>query len=774
MATSPIQARVPIAEEAYIPPVYYNNIIIIAIITDIHAKDKKGRSAVYYAAHSGKNKMAKWLLEKNVSIEDRIESFTPSRRQNVSLPAPDCWKRTPLHEAVKNNHAEVVKLLIARSSHSECLQILIDNGGNLLAKTDKRHTAIDFILEMPKPVSFLNNIRSSRAYYTQRLYFGVYLKPETENRILDVRDATFQRKRLKSSSQKNVFSSLHACLLLKILVNTAVLAPEKELQMEVVVSLIRATTNMKETILQHPLVEVYLWGKWSKLKIYFYIFHVLLVLSLSVLSRNQVAFDSTVLRACSSSTDLGGDLYYLKLETWLSISIVGISLAVSIGTYCHLSASSLTSIFEGNELHDNYRQYPPQWIFHSVSVAILLASVQTMVLIGRLPQWGYYTLVSFTEGTFLWSVLNVINRQRGRLIFRNQSVLFSLVRIGAPGTTTQISPIENQIRLKTANTDPTLQVPPDNTHCTLTSLQKIIKNLPNNKAPGPDGITAEKIKNLPKKPLIQLYYIYKACLRTAYFPTSWKIAKIIPVPKPGKQRDDITSYRPISLFDLFGKILEKIIQQQIQRHGQAFRHTPTTTSHRTHHNGKKQKTYDPTSSTGPQQSIRLSLTTHYNNVHLRFFTSFQLFPVFLCLIVGFALSFAVLFHGNDQFSNFWNSVVKTVVMMMGEYDYGDLFSENNGSSFLPVTSRIVFLIFVLASMVLVNLMIGIAVNDIQSLKKKGHILQLEKQAEFVNHLERLASYRIFDLACWQWFLAKLRKSRQCFPTKIDSRRFGFL
>ncbi|KAF3425748.1 hypothetical protein E2986_12347 [Frieseomelitta varia] len=101
--------------------------------------------------------------------------------------------------------------------------------------------------------------------------------------------------------------------------------------------------------------------------------------------------------------------YYLKLETWLSISIVGISLAVSIGTYCHLSASSLTSIFEGNELHDNYRQYPPQWIFHSVSVAILLASVQTMVLIGRLPQWGYYTLVSFTEGTFLWSVLNSQN-----------------------------------------------------------------------------------------------------------------------------------------------------------------------------------------------------------------------------------------------------------------------------------------------------------------------------------------------------------------------------
>ena len=57
-------------------------------------------------------------------------------------------------------------------------------------------------------------------------------------------------------------------------------------------------------------------------------------------------------------------------------------------------------------------------------------------------------------------------------------------------------------------------------------------------------------------------------------------------------------------------------------------------------------------------------------------------------------------------------------MMMGEYEYGDLFSKKNESSFLPVTSYIVFFIFMLASMILVNLMIGIAVNDIQGLKKK--------------------------------------------------------
>lgn len=115
-----------------------------------------------------------------------------------------------------------------------------------------------------------------------------------------------------------------------------------------------------------------------------------------------------------------------------------------------------------------------------------------------------------------------------------------------------------------------------------------------------------------------------------------------------------------------------------------------------------------------------SLLCDYNNVHLGLFISFQVLLAFVCLIVGFAFSFAVLFHGNDQFRNSWRAVVKTVVMMMGEYEYGALFSdEKNGSSFLPATSRVVFLAFVmLASIVLMNLMIGLAVNDIQGLEKE--------------------------------------------------------
>ena len=66
-------------------------------------------------------------------------------------------------------------------------------------------------------------------------------------------------------------------------------------------------------------------------------------------------------------------------------------------------------------------------------------------------------------------------------------------------------------------------------------IKNIIKDLPNNKVPRPDRITAITLKKLTIKPIVQLYYIYKACLQLAYFPKTWKMAKIIPIPKPGQQ-----------------------------------------------------------------------------------------------------------------------------------------------------------------------------------------------------------------------------------------------
>lgn len=95
-------------------------------------------------------------------------------------------------------------------------------------------------------------------------------------------------------------------------------------------------------------------------------------------------------------------------------------------------------------------------------------------------------------------------------------------------------------------------------------IQQIIKLLPNNKAPGMDKICNKLIKNLPKKAVVQLMYIINAILITGYFPDKWKIAVVIPIPKPGKDLKNPINYRPISLLSSFSKVAEKVILHRIK------------------------------------------------------------------------------------------------------------------------------------------------------------------------------------------------------------------
>lgn len=94
-------------------------------------------------------------------------------------------------------------------------------------------------------------------------------------------------------------------------------------------------------------------------------------------------------------------------------------------------------------------------------------------------------------------------------------------------------------------------------------IKNIIRNFKNKKAPGNDGIQNTLLKNLPKKALIFLTHLYNACIKFSYFPTAWKHANVIAIPKPNKNQTDPKSYRPISLLTSFSKILEKILLQRI-------------------------------------------------------------------------------------------------------------------------------------------------------------------------------------------------------------------
>ena len=97
-------------------------------------------------------------------------------------------------------------------------------------------------------------------------------------------------------------------------------------------------------------------------------------------------------------------------------------------------------------------------------------------------------------------------------------------------------------------------------------IREIISKLPKGKSPGQDHITADLLKNAPIKVIVQLYYIFKKAIDLAHFPNCWKDATILPIKKPNKCSKLSSSYRPISLLSLLGKILEKIILTIIHKH----------------------------------------------------------------------------------------------------------------------------------------------------------------------------------------------------------------
>ena len=78
-----------------------------------------------------------------------------------------------------------------------------------------------------------------------------------------------------------------------------------------------------------------------------------------------------------------------------------------------------------------------------------------------------------------------------------------------------------------------------------------------NKTPGPTNISSTLIKHPPNNVISYLTYLYNASFATGYIPTSFKIALLILIPKPGKNPYLPGSYRPTALLEMFGKILEK-------------------------------------------------------------------------------------------------------------------------------------------------------------------------------------------------------------------------
>ena len=94
-------------------------------------------------------------------------------------------------------------------------------------------------------------------------------------------------------------------------------------------------------------------------------------------------------------------------------------------------------------------------------------------------------------------------------------------------------------------------------------IKQALKKSKNTSAPGRDGIKYAVLKNLPPIATGNLASIYTACLKSGYFPSRWKSAIGVMIPKPGKKHNLATNFRPISLLNTMGKTLERIITQRL-------------------------------------------------------------------------------------------------------------------------------------------------------------------------------------------------------------------
>lgn len=101
-------------------------------------------------------------------------------------------------------------------------------------------------------------------------------------------------------------------------------------------------------------------------------------------------------------------------------------------------------------------------------------------------------------------------------------------------------------------------------HTSPNEIKNLIQKLKIKKSPGHDQITNKILQHLPKKSIILLTYIFNSMLRMSYFPLIWKLSIIILIHKPNKPKNEPSSYRPISLLPVLGKLFEKVMLKRIR------------------------------------------------------------------------------------------------------------------------------------------------------------------------------------------------------------------
>ena len=125
------------------------------------------------------------------------------------------------------------------------------------------------------------------------------------------------------------------------------------------------------------------------------------------------------------------------------------------------------------------------------------------------------------------------------------------------------------------------------------------------------------------------------------------------------------------------------------------------------------------------------------------YTFIKFVVIFIIFVTSFTFGFHVLLKGGGgggKFDNFRDAFMKTMMMMSGEFDYGDIFFPEDGPSTAPFPdlSYAFFLIFfILLALLLINLLVGLSVNDVAIFVEVASLKKMSMRLKFCLNIERL-------------------------------------